>query len=80
MASGLPIIVTPETGIPITDGKEGFIVPSRDPKAIHDAIQYLGEHEYEYHKMSVNARAFAENRPWSKFTDRVYDILKESTQ
>lgn len=76
-ACGLPLIVTPEVGLPITDGKEGFIVPSRNPKAIRDALQTLQEDEALYHRMSKAARLFAEARPWSFFTDRVTSILEE---
>lgn len=43
MACGLPVITSPETGAAdlFTDGQEGFIVPSRDPLAIRDKIEWL---------------------------------------
>ena len=74
-ACGLPLIVTPETGLPITDGKEGFVVPARDPAAIQHALETLQDPDV-YHRMSHAARVFAEARPWSFFTDRVISILE----
>jgi glycosyltransferase involved in cell wall biosynthesis len=46
MACGLPVIATTNTGASnlFTDGREGFIVPIRDPAAIREKILYLYEH------------------------------------
>jgi glycosyltransferase involved in cell wall biosynthesis len=43
MASGLPVVSTPVSGIPevIRDGETGLTVPERDPVAIADAIERL---------------------------------------
>lgn len=42
MASGLPVIVTRETGLTdfVTDGIEGWIVPARDPDALADRLRW----------------------------------------
>lgn len=77
MASAMPIIVTPNVGIPITDGKEGFIIPPRDGDAIKDKIQYFLDNPKEIHRMGWEARKFAEKRPWAYFQNRVLDILEE---
>jgi glycosyltransferase involved in cell wall biosynthesis len=43
MASGLPVVSTPVSGIPevVRDGETGLVVPERDPAAIADAVQRL---------------------------------------
>ena len=43
MACGVPVITTTNTGGPdvITDGKDGFIVPIRDSRAIAERLDYL---------------------------------------
>ncbi len=41
MASGLPVVTTPNSGSVIRDGVEGFLVPIRDPEAIAARIQQL---------------------------------------
>ena len=38
MASGLPVITTPQCGSVIRDGIEGFLVPIRDAEALADCI------------------------------------------
>lgn len=75
-ASGMPLIVTRESGLPITDGVEGFVVPARDPAAIHKALVALQDQD-TYFAMSRAARAWAEKRPWSAFTSRVISILHQ---
>ncbi len=39
LASGCPVICTPNTGSVIRDGAEGFIVPARDSQAIAERIE-----------------------------------------
>jgi glycosyltransferase involved in cell wall biosynthesis len=38
LAHGLPVIVTPNCGRVVEEGKTGFIIPPRDPQALADAI------------------------------------------
>ncbi len=43
MASGLPVVSTPVSGIPevVRDGETGFLVPEHDPPAVADALARL---------------------------------------
>ena len=43
MASGLPVVSTPVSGIPevVRDGETGFLVPEHDPAAVADALERL---------------------------------------
>jgi glycosyltransferase involved in cell wall biosynthesis len=41
MCHGLPVIATPNCGEVVTDGRDGFVVPIRDPVSLADRIQRL---------------------------------------
>ncbi len=43
MATGIPVVSTPVTGIPelVTDGENGFLVPERDVPALVEALEAL---------------------------------------
>lgn len=43
LATGLPVICTPNTGSIVRDGVDGFIVPVRDAKAIAECIDRLAK-------------------------------------
>jgi glycosyltransferase involved in cell wall biosynthesis len=59
MASGLPIITTPNSGSIVQDGVEGFVVPIRDPEAISARILELYNHPAKRREMGLAARAAA---------------------
>ncbi|MGK2964975.1 MAG: glycosyltransferase family 4 protein, partial [Tepidiformaceae bacterium] len=69
MASGLPVIVTPNTGYEgvITDGVEGFFVPTFDADAIAEKLTLLANDADLRLRMGRAARALAEQYPWSRF-------------
>jgi glycosyltransferase involved in cell wall biosynthesis len=39
MANGLPVIATPNCGSVVSDGVDGFLVPSRDPESLARVIR-----------------------------------------
>ena len=43
LASGLPVVTTPNAGSVVRDGEEGYIVPIRDVPALMDRILRLYE-------------------------------------
>src|SRR5205085_5991502 len=59
MACGLPVIATTNTGAEdlFTDGREGFIVPIRQPDAIREKILLLYEDQRLQQQMSHAAIA-----------------------
>jgi glycosyltransferase involved in cell wall biosynthesis len=58
MACALPVVGTSVGGIPelIEDGKTGFIVPPRDPKALYNAIRVLMDDEALAKSMGLSGR------------------------
>jgi glycosyltransferase involved in cell wall biosynthesis len=58
MACALPVVGTSVGGTPelIEDGKTGFIVPPRDPKALYNAIRVLIDDEALAKSMGLSGR------------------------
>jgi glycosyltransferase involved in cell wall biosynthesis len=81
MAHGRPVIVTEGAGAHeiVEDGKEGFIVPIRDPKAIATCIRYFRENPSEVEKFGKNARLKAEQYTWEKIRKMYEEIYIESS-
>jgi glycosyltransferase involved in cell wall biosynthesis len=83
MASGLPVIVTEESGYAgvIRDGVEGFIVGVRDSAAIAQKLSLLSEDGDLRRRMGVAARARACGYTWARFeqtaTDRLVERLRK---
>lgn len=67
LAHGTPVIVTEGVGAAdmIVDGREGFIVPIRDPDAIVDKLRYFYDNPMEVRRMGHNARITAERYSWN---------------
>lgn len=68
MASGLPVIATPNTGGPdvIEDGVDGFVVPIRDPDAIARRVLELHGDRDRLEFMSIAASRKAEAISWDR--------------
>ena len=80
MAAGLPVIATKESGLPITNMKNGIIVPSKDEKSIVDAIIKL----YQDHLLrealgKESAKMIEHNYTWQKYAMNVYSIYNKLT-
>ena len=71
LASGLPVITTPNAGSVVRDGKEGFIVPIRSVEALAEKIELLYENTELRQQMSKNARARAEEFPWERYRQSI---------
>ena len=56
LMSGLPVIATPNTGSIVTDGVNGFIVPTRDTQAMADCLRRLHLNRGLLSKMQEAAR------------------------
>jgi glycosyltransferase involved in cell wall biosynthesis len=79
MAYARPVVVTEGAGACelVDDGKEGFIVPIRDPDAIKDKIEYFHDNPDEVKRMGKNARVKAEKYSWKIIEERYQKLIQE---
>ncbi|MEM4330483.1 MAG: glycosyltransferase family 4 protein [Candidatus Pacearchaeota archaeon] len=77
MASGLPIITTFNSGSIARNGKEGFIVPIRDVKALKKRILYFYKNPEVAEKMGKAARKRVENFTWEKYGENLVKAYKK---
>lgn len=79
MASGLPVVGSSAGGIPelVRHGRNGLLVPPRDPFALAAAIRHLAEHPGLRGEMGRRNRAEAEaNLSWQRVTTRYLSIYR----
>ena len=64
MACGLPVVGTKAPGMNqlVSDGKNGYLVPLKDPAALADRLQRLLENPYERARMGQESRKIAERQ------------------
>ncbi len=60
MASGLPLVVTPNSGSVVRDGVDGFVVPARDVDAICERVRQLHADPGARREMGASGRALIE--------------------
>ena len=80
MGHGTPVIVTEGAGSAdmVTDGKDGFIIPIRNPQAITDRIRYFYDNPSEIKRMGNNARLKAEQFSWDKIEEKYAKLFAEA--
>jgi glycosyltransferase involved in cell wall biosynthesis len=76
LASGLPVITTPNAGSVARDGIDGFIVPIRDSEALAAKIELLAGDPELLHWMSQNARQRAQDFSWEKYGERLIGAIQ----
>jgi glycosyltransferase involved in cell wall biosynthesis len=76
MASGLPVIVTFNTGSIARDKKDGFIIPIRDSDALAKKIKYFYDNPAEVKRMGKNARKQAEKYSWQNYGENIVKAYK----
>jgi glycosyltransferase involved in cell wall biosynthesis len=81
MASGLPVIVTPNgPGDIVRNGVDGFVVPIRDADAIVDRLEYLRANPQVRSEMGRNARERALVYSWDVYQARAVEALNEMNE
>jgi len=76
LASGLPVIATPNCGSVVRDGIEGFIVPIRDVEALKEKILLLYQNKELREEMGRRARKRAEEFTWVAYHQRVRELFR----
>lgn len=77
MASGLPVIATKESGLPITNGINGIIIPSKDSSALVVEIHRLLSDEILRASLGRNAAmTIAKNYTWEQYSEKVYKLYQ----
>ena len=79
MAHGRPVIVGEGAGVSelVENGKNGFVVPIRNIKAIKEKIQYFKDNPEEIKKIGKNARQTAEKYTWDIINKRYTKLFEE---
>jgi glycosyltransferase involved in cell wall biosynthesis len=79
MACGLPILSTSRTAAPdlVEEGVQGFIVEPCRPDLIAQRIEWAVEHREELARMGRQARLRAEQFTWTRFRERVVEVVME---
>jgi colanic acid/amylovoran biosynthesis glycosyltransferase len=82
MASGLPVVSTPVTGIPeaVVNGETGALVPEHAPEALANALQDLLEDPKLREKMGIAGRQRAEEKfDVSRNASRLRQLFSETS-
>jgi len=75
LASGLPVIATPNTGSVVRDGIDGFLVPPRDVDALMEKIELLYRDPERRAAMAASARSRAEDFTWTAYRMRLASVF-----
>ena len=78
LTAGLPVVATYQSGLPITDGETGSVVPMKEAAAIADKIEWLIAHPEERERLGRNAaKMMRERYTWEKYAENVKKIYEE---
>jgi len=77
MASGLPVIVSDNTGAAslVREGENGFVVPSGNVRALEEKIEFLYRHREKLPEMGRRARLAAETLTLESFRAAMATVL-----
>ena len=75
LASGLPVIATPNTGSVVRDGTDGYLVPVRDVDALMAKIELLYRDATLRAAMGTRARRRAEEFTWRAYRERLATLF-----
>jgi D-inositol-3-phosphate glycosyltransferase len=82
MACGTPVIASDVGGLAylIRDGRTGYRVPARDPKALADKIARLLNDEGLRRRIGQRAACWAESYSWPRIADRILALYETVLQ
>ncbi|MDR1895706.1 MAG: glycosyltransferase family 4 protein [Prevotellaceae bacterium] len=75
MAAGLPVVATIESGLPIKNGENGMLIPSKDSDVIVDVIIKLSQNQVLRERIgTAAANTIAGNYTWEHYAQKVFDV------
>lgn len=78
LTAGLPVVATYQSGLPITDGETGCVVPMKNAMAIAEKVEWLIAHPEERERLGRNAaKMMREKYTWEKYAENVKGIYDE---
>ena len=77
MACGLAVVTTTHSGLTglIREGREGFIVPTRDAAAIHDRLWQLAGDAALLKTMQQAALAWSREHSWRRYREQLREVV-----
>ena len=75
LASGLPVITTPNAGSVVEDGVDGFVVPIRNAEAIAERLSMLAADRARVSRLSASAMRRAADFTWQKYGERLISAI-----
>jgi glycosyltransferase involved in cell wall biosynthesis len=79
LASGLPVVATPNAGSVVQDGVQGFIVEAQNPPALGTRLDQLRADACLRRAMGAAARRLAEGFPWAGYGQRLLEAYQQMT-
>ena len=79
MASGLPILTTPRSGVAelVCHEKNGFVVPHADVEAMERIVRLLHAAPELRHEIGQSARDTAEKHTWKAYEQKVAQVFND---
>ena len=77
LSMGLCVVCTKETGLPMTGGKEGFLIKSRDVDSIVERLLWLIDNPSEMRKTGQAGTELMKNYTWAIYAENVKQIYGE---
>lgn len=75
MASGVPVVTTPNAGSVVRDGVDGYVVEIRDVDALKDRLLTLYNDPDLRRRMGASARQRANEHTWTTYAERLSSFL-----
>jgi glycosyltransferase involved in cell wall biosynthesis len=79
LASGLPMVTTPNAGSVVREGREGFLVPPRDVDALCARLERLRADPELRRELGRAARERAEQFSWTRYGDALAEAVRTHT-
>ena len=77
MSMGLCVVCTFETGLPMTDGVDGYLIQKNNPQSIVDKIIWLADHPGSIAAAGRAATETLKKYTWDFYAENVEKIYKE---